>query len=544
MDASTEKWEIFLLGGSGRVVSRGHQDAVGWLEAARKFAESEGAPMSVTGAVCSVRSDGSFLVYEPSGTRGFYVRPSTKRSSDPSQPSGELRAMGSTLVGMGAHGRGPSSPSGRSSRSSSELAQKTAGETRPAKDERADRKPPAKDEPPVIVDETLLAEMARLESLASVQTGQAGQPTDMLPHKLMRCEEEGASEGGSALRCALVVWPDPPRDSLRRLIGFHLEKFRNRLESQGRKQRLVVAAFDHAFHRVAMEPPLAAGVWDLAGNEEPKILFGEEAAAHWPSTGGVGRAKKPGESGRVFVPAIRLDPDGRPTLARAGKENSKSATATGPSRRAEGAGSRRREQAPFWSAPSGRSDDEPAPAAEKKGETTRKRHDTDSLLFMAFDALKPIYEARTRKEALTVVLEAVARLVPAKATALFVYDLDRKRLRLARMARNGEPTKEDDMPPVEVALGGGLVGTCARQGVALGMVQAQRDVRFGSGLAATLGFNPVSLLAAPVQHDGRLWGAIEVVDGLAREGFSGGEVEAVGYAGRLLGECLSHLHTA
>lgn len=539
-----DHWDVFELGSAGRVQGGGEIRAQGWLEAIREFAAHQGLPVSVAGLVSSVRSDGSFLVYEPSGTRGFYVRPHSikqVRLAAATEGCENASATTPTLVGLGKKKR-PHPGGGVQIQWTKEAeGQAASGSLRDqGKDnvQSARRKKTVSTEsnavtrePAVVVEEALLEEINHLEGLAAADSsGEKNDQAGMLPHRVMRCAEARDGTARSELRCALVVWPDPPREALGRLIGHHLQRFRNRLDSQGRRARLIVAAFDHAFHKVAMEPPLAAGIWESGNDARPKILFGDEAAATWPqSATGVPRPKSPGESGRVMVPAIRLDAEGRPRLA--------SLDSTAASAKPV---ERQQPQTTDDSVP-------PAQAVESSAASSAKERSdrtTSSLLFMAFERLKPLYEASTRKQALDVVIETIAALVKAKAGGVFLYDEQRKTLRLVRLVRSpqaGQNGPEGDLPLIEVAVGGGLVGTCARQGVTLSLSHVQRDVRFGSGLAAALGINPISLLAAPVQYEGRLWGAIEMIDPLSREAFTGGEVEAVGYAGRLLGERLALL---
>ena len=134
-------------------------------------------------------------------------------------------------------------------------------------------------------------------------------------------------------------------------------------------------------------------------------------------------------------------------------------------------------------------------------------------------------------------MDAAARLVPAEAVAVYLFDESSGAMGLQGLRHSITGA----LPDVRVSMGQGLVGTCAAQSVALALTNLHRDSRFGSVLAFALGIEPASLLGAPVEHQGRLFGAMELVNRTGRQGFSGGEVEAVAYAGRMLGERLTVL---
>lgn len=569
------------LDGSGGVVERGAVKADGWLDAVRRFVAGSGPPLEVTGLLSMSRPDGCFLVAEPSWTRMFLVGPDeeavgrvltqslgslVKRPEDeeraqaPSQRQGkkaaekkghqaperqeyhaaEKKGPRGTFPGVGGGQKapGPRATKTRGSEALSAPAKGPApgvrggeGETQKRDDGKGQRR---EGETQKLDAETQKA-FATLEALAS--QGTVGETGEMLfPHRLLQPTSVKTREG-RVFRFSLVTWPDPPRQQLKTLVQAYMNKVRETLPTQKVEAGAVVAAFDHAFDRVAMRPPLAAAVWNGRPDETPWVLVGKEAQDAWPSRqgGGIGFSD-PGESGRVMVPAIRLDSNGRPQLATPAPpppappsvgERALESVTEGKQGDVHDAAPGQQGVAP------GISEVEPKTVLEAKD----RAHGSSSLLFMAFDELRDIYDAKDKGDVVQAILDAVAKLVPAKATAVYLYTEPRDTLRLVRLRTpQGAP-----LPQIEVGLGGGLVGACARQGLALSLSHVQRDVRFGSACAAALGINPLSLLAAPAQFGGRLFGALELVDARDRPSFTGGEVEVVAYAARLLGERLAAL---
>jgi hypothetical protein len=545
-------WQVLLLDPKGKVLGGRRLEASVWLEAVRDFAGYAGEPLGRGGLICSIQADGSFLVYESQVARVFLARPEITVDEQADLPEGRT----STIRGMGALGaasppdqEAPVAPAGPPQDRKGSL-DVDRPELRPSKP----GGPVPAAEPAVVVDPALVKEMSRLEQMARWTEVSEDKAEELLPHRVLWCKQKVDEAQKPVVRCALAVWPDPPRHALEKLVTAHATGLRDQLELKGQSIKVVVAAFDHAFHKVPVRPALAAAVWPAGSGEEPTVLMGDEASGAWPipvgKTTGMG-FRTAGDSGTVMVPAVKLKggvvTQSQPEPGRkAGDEpESHIPTAVVPAQqipqkaKTKAVREPEPEPAPAPAAPPEPAKEEPAvqpPAPGEPGERSGPR--TESLLFLAFDALHQIYAAETRPQAVSLVLDTMVNLVPAQAGAIYLYDESLQALRLE--AFKPTDTKAD---PVRVDMGQGLVGACAQQGVALALTEVHRDARFGSVLAEKVGIKPESLLGAPVEHQGRLFGAVELVNRKGREGFSGGEVEAIAYAARMLAERLSVLPT-
>lgn len=548
-------WQVLLLDPSGKVLGGRRLEASVWLEAVRDFAGYAGEPLGRGGLICSIQADGSFLVYESQVARVFLARPERPLEEQADLPEGRT----STIRGMGALGAAsppdqavPVAPAGPPQDKTGSMV---VDRSEPQPSEAADPEGPR--EPAVVVDPALVQEVSRLKQMAQWTEVSEDETEELLPHRVLWCMQNDDDAARPVVRCALAVWPDPPRHALENLVSAHARGLRDQLALKGQSIKVVVAAFDHAFHKVPIRPAMAAAVWPAGSGEEPTVVMGEAAEGAWPmpvgKTTGMG-FRTPGDSGTVMVPAVKLK-GGVVTQAQADPGGGAGAGASPESHIPTAVVPA--QQVPPKTEPEPESETqpepEPEPAATAEPAATvepaatgepaataepdeRSGPRTESLLFLAFDALHQIYAAETRAQAVSLVLETMVNLVPAEVGAIYLYDESLQALRVEAL-RPAETTTD----PVRVDMGQGLVGACARQGVALALTDVHRDARFGSMLAEKADINPQSLLGAPVEHQGRLFGAVELVNRKGREGFSGGEVEAIAYAARMLAERLSVL---
>jgi hypothetical protein len=517
---TTKSWQVLLLDPKGRVLGGRRVEAPVWLEAVQSFAGERGEPLGNGGLVCSIQPDGSFLVFESQVSRVFHARPASPVLPDGTVPQGRT----STVRGMGAFGAEPVS---------GQTGPVMPAVPPPKRSGSVELDPPEarpdKDEPPVVVDPEMMAEVTRLERMARWSEVKGGEGDELLPHRVLWCKKQQDKEG-EEIRCALAVWPDSPRTPLEQLILTHLSGLIEQLALRPEQACLVVAAFDHAFHQVPIRPPLAAAVWGGSYGDVPSVRWAGEAASTWPEIAPSGAGlgfRTPGDSGTVMVPAVRLggaQPESSPLASPPAKEAQIPTAMVARSEADRGKGKKREVRAP---------DTPTAPEIPSRRSGPR----TESLLFMAFDALNPIYECETWSESVSVVLGALTKLLPAEAAAVYLYDESTGAMRLEALRSSGKPPQSD----IHVAMGQGLLGACAGQSVPLALTEVGRDSRFGSVLASALEIRPASLLGAPVEHQDRLFGAVELINRTGRPGFSGGEVEAAAYAGRMLGERLSVL---
>lgn len=78
----------------------------------------------------------------------------------------------------------------------------------------------------------------------------------------------------------------------------------------------------------------------------------------------------------------------------------------------------------------------------------------------------------------------------------------------------------------------GIAGFVALTGQALAISDVEQDPRFDREFAASTGYVPTSILAAPLERDGAVVGVMEVLDKVDAPGFAMHDLELIGIFGR------------
>ncbi|MEO1172228.1 MAG: hypothetical protein AAFX94_09265 [Myxococcota bacterium] len=105
--------------------------------------------------------------------------------------------------------------------------------------------------------------------------------------------------------------------------------------------------------------------------------------------------------------------------------------------------------------------------------------------------------------AANMLIDLAMKVIPSDSGSVYVADINRSDLFFA--AARGP--KAAEVMKFRVAIGQGLVGFSAQEGVGLAVSDAQRDPRFFSAISEKLGYSTHSILCSPAQREGRLYGA-------------------------------------
>lgn len=164
-----------------------------------------------------------------------------------------------------------------------------------------------------------------------------------------------------------------------------------------------------------------------------------------------------------------------------------------------------------------------APTIGRAKETSGKT--IEDLIDELFLATQNIYDAKDLRSASDFILDLAIKSIPSDSGAVFISDINRHDLYFS--AARGPKAKE--VMGFRVPMGQGIVGFCAQEGVSLGVSDVHRDPRFYAAISKSLGYETRSILCAPVQHQGRVMGAIELINKTEGTSFSGAEVNALNY---------------
>ena len=97
----------------------------------------------------------------------------------------------------------------------------------------------------------------------------------------------------------------------------------------------------------------------------------------------------------------------------------------------------------------------------------------------------------------------------------------------------------DKIVGIKMKAGEGLVGACARDRRVITVSDVKSDPRHAAAIAKKLGFETRSILAAPIIHDGRCTGVIELVNRKEGDEFQRHEIELIERVARATGAMLA-----
>lgn len=160
----------------------------------------------------------------------------------------------------------------------------------------------------------------------------------------------------------------------------------------------------------------------------------------------------------------------------------------------------------------------------------------EELFTHVFEEMAEIdFVGDTVEEALTYALELAVRRIPSEAGWLLLADMNRRDLYFA----TATGPRAEDVIDYRLPMGKGLAGFCAVNGVSLALSDVENDPRFQSTISKQIGYKINSVACAPVQHEGRVFGAMQIMNHQDRPEYNPGELEVLNYIARRTAEYLS-----
>ncbi|MBT9557619.1 MAG: GAF domain-containing protein [Myxococcales bacterium] len=141
-------------------------------------------------------------------------------------------------------------------------------------------------------------------------------------------------------------------------------------------------------------------------------------------------------------------------------------------------------------------------------------------------------------EALELALDLITSAVPSEAGWMMLSEPSGKDLYFAAAVG----PKADEVKKFKLPIGKGIAGFCALNAVSLTLADVERDPRFQTTLSKEIGYEIRSVACAPVQHEGRVYGALQVMNHTERPEFTTAELDLVTYVARRTAEFLAQ-HT-
>ncbi|PJB43909.1 MAG: hypothetical protein CO108_09505, partial [Deltaproteobacteria bacterium CG_4_9_14_3_um_filter_63_12] len=139
----------------------------------------------------------------------------------------------------------------------------------------------------------------------------------------------------------------------------------------------------------------------------------------------------------------------------------------------------------------------------------REQAEDDALLEQVMRELRWSHEEeRSLQEVSLHVLDLAMRWIPSESGAILVPGLQRRDLFFT--AARGP--KAEAVMSFKVPVGSGIIGFCVQEGVSLAVQDAQSDERLDPTIGLAIGTLPQTLLCAPLKYEGRVFGAIELIN--------------------------------
>jgi len=161
--------------------------------------------------------------------------------------------------------------------------------------------------------------------------------------------------------------------------------------------------------------------------------------------------------------------------------------------------------------------------------------DPNKALAEAFEELQDLFLTQTQDEAAEFVLNIATKKITVEAGTVFLADINTRKMAFAAVkGPNSEALKGQNLHMTK-----GIVGFAAREGAAIAVADVAKDPRFCSDFDQTGGFVTKSVLCAPIQFEGRTFGAIELVNKKKGDMFTQGEINIVSYLASQLAEYIA-----
>lgn len=157
----------------------------------------------------------------------------------------------------------------------------------------------------------------------------------------------------------------------------------------------------------------------------------------------------------------------------------------------------------------------------------------DERLAQAFEALQDLLFLSTPVEGLDFVVGLLSSLIESEAISACLYDIDTDEFRFVAVIGPGAEERKAIAVPREA----GLFAVTTQEMRPVRIANAGQDERFDPGVDGRLGLDVVTALYAPVTHEGRLLGVLQLLN-RARHDYSIHDADLVAYISRSLGEFL------
>jgi hypothetical protein len=152
---------------------------------------------------------------------------------------------------------------------------------------------------------------------------------------------------------------------------------------------------------------------------------------------------------------------------------------------------------------------------------------TEDRLAVAFEACHDLLFLKNRAEALEFAVHLLEELVPSEATAAFLLDINTDEFRVVAARGTGARTRRGQAFPSSSGLLAAASGLAEH--AVLVLADAAADPRYDENIDGVPGLDVRGLLYRPLVHRGRMFGVLQLANGVGAAMFSEADCEVVDY---------------
>lgn len=181
------------------------------------------------------------------------------------------------------------------------------------------------------------------------------------------------------------------------------------------------------------------------------------------------------------------------------------------------------------------------PELRPSGPVAQPSFDPTDMIADIFDATQELLmdSVPDPRKVAEKLLDLALEKVPADAGTFYLADVNGHELLFA--AVRGPKADAIKKSGFTVPVGQGIVGFAAQEGVCLVIRDMQHDSRYFRAIADAVGYQPRDTLCASAEKDGRLFGAIQLINAKGEGGFSAGQMEVIRYIGLTAADMLERV---
>ena len=316
---------------------------------------------------------------------------------------------------------------------------------------------------------------------------------DLPSHMVFFSRDEAPNDGSAIFYRERLVAVDKStdKDTAARISSAIFDQLKARGSNPETKLFISVQVFDHEFKERSQRPAIAALTWKEWSPKKTKIQF--------PLSGETG---------------INLSRVPSAPFASVSKSKSK--------------------PTPVKEAPQ-EIKKKASPAKTKKTTSISKNSVdlvTEDAVVVAFEKMQDIYSVRKHDDAALFALNLSRDFIPCEAGSAMLITPGKYELYIA--AAQGELA--DQLKDKRLSLTKGIVGFAARTGAVITVSDPENDPRFDNELDLASGFKTRSVVCSPIQYEGKVIGAIELINSSRENGFTQSEANVLSYIAGAVGE--------